>query len=146
MPVAKTLGTALRVSSIQVIVPWSTPAGCFRSQDKILGYFLVHVENMMTDFSTFSPTQTYSFPEGVNKNYTCHPHSQTTWGQSQPTLNPHCPSDRAWRAFTFSPSSRAESCVKLSDFPSLGEELSGGYLGKMGRGRAGLCRAGLIRE
>lgn len=29
MPVAKTLGTALRVSSIQVIVPWPTPAGAF---------------------------------------------------------------------------------------------------------------------
>ena len=29
MPVAKTLGAALRVSPIQVIVTWSTPAGAF---------------------------------------------------------------------------------------------------------------------
>lgn len=29
MPIAKTLGTALRVSPIQVIVTWSAPAGAF---------------------------------------------------------------------------------------------------------------------
>lgn len=31
-----------------------------------------------------------------------------------------------------------------SDFPILGEELSGGRMGKMERGQAGICRAGPV--
>lgn len=54
MPIAKTLGTALRVSSIQVIVTWSTPAVAFQKSGQYYRLFLIPCRQWLI-FSAFSP-------------------------------------------------------------------------------------------
>ena len=53
MPVAKTLGAALRVSPIQVIVTWSAPAGAFWKLGQYYRLFLIPTENTVTDHFYF---------------------------------------------------------------------------------------------